>query len=54
MVVDPGSPHVVRGTHRRDVIVIRDPGHVVGAGAGADLVCGSDRGEDDGTHDRVS
>ncbi|HEX2892479.1 MAG TPA: calcium-binding protein [Marmoricola sp.] len=40
-VVTSSSPHVVRGTSHRDVIVVRDPGHVVKTLGGNDLVCGS-------------
>src|SRR6478735_8974516 len=47
MVVTAGSAHSVRGTDHRDVIVIRDAGHVVRAHGGNDLVCGS------GGHDTV-
>src|SRR5664279_760723 len=45
-VVSSHSPHVVHGTSHRDVIVVKDPGHVVKAGGGNDLVCGSS-GHDD-------
>lgn len=41
IVVRSRSPHVVRGTRHRDVIVVTAPGHVVLAGAGDDLICGS-------------
>lgn len=41
MVVTARSPHVVRGTSHRDVIVVRAPGHVILAGGGSDFVCGS-------------
>ncbi len=40
-VVTARSPHVVRGTSHRDVIVVRAPGHVILAGGGSDFVCGS-------------
>ena len=41
IVVTSHSPHLVRGTAHRDVIVIKAAGHVVSAGAGNDLICGS-------------
>ena len=40
-VVTSHSAHRVRGTSHRDVILIRDAGHVVLARGGDDLVCGS-------------
>jgi len=40
-VVTSHSAHRVRGTSHRDVILIRDAGHVVLARGGNDLVCGS-------------
>ena len=41
MVVGSGSAHVVHGTAHRDVVVVKDAGHVVRLGGGADLLCGS-------------
>jgi Ca2+-binding RTX toxin-like protein len=41
IVVTARSPHTVWGTSHRDVIVVTVPGHVVNAGAGNDLICGS-------------
>jgi hemolysin type calcium-binding protein len=41
IIVTTSSPHLVRGTARRDVIAVLAAGHVVDAGAGNDLVCGS-------------
>ena len=41
IVVTSGSPHVVHGTAHRDVIDIKNAGHVVRAGRGNDVICGS-------------
>src|SRR3978361_222211 len=41
MVVTAHSPHTVKGTSKRDVIEVLAAGHVIKAGKGADLVCGS-------------
>jgi Ca2+-binding RTX toxin-like protein len=41
MVVTKHSPHVVHGTNRTDVISIQDPGHILLAAGGDDLICGS-------------
>ena len=56
MVVTSHSPHVVRGTSHRDVIVVKSAGHVILAFAGDDKICGSS-GKDDINggfgHDRI-
>ena len=41
IVVTSSSPHVVHGTAHRDVIDIKNAGHVVRAGRGNDVICGS-------------
>ncbi len=41
LLVGVHSPHSVRGTNHRDVILIKVAGHIVDAGGGNDLVCGS-------------
>src|SRR3954451_14586447 len=40
-VVTAHSPHTVYGTQHRDVIVIKNAGHVVYARRGSDVICGS-------------
>jgi Ca2+-binding RTX toxin-like protein len=42
IVVTGDSRHVVRGTAHRDVILVLDPGHVVDAARGDDVICGSE------------
>jgi Ca2+-binding RTX toxin-like protein len=41
MLVTAKSDHMVKGTKKRDVVLIVDGGHVVDTGAGNDVICGS-------------
>ncbi|MBV9291718.1 MAG: hypothetical protein JO222_04645, partial [Frankiales bacterium] len=41
MVVTSHSPHTVHGSSHRDVIAVLAAGHVVKAGKGNDVICGS-------------